>query len=153
MSGRYNRTRCPQLSIGQIDALIGDLQTLVEECKDKAGDNYYPNNLFQEGNIRICYTDINGRRQCDDKRIPMNLIDLAKRADECNAGNQRSCTAYQNLYLKLIAYMEKLTDALRRGVPSDASNIGIIVGTRCLPKSPLPGQRHIPGFGKPISLT
>ena len=153
MASRYGRRRynCPRPNTEQLDQLIGDLQGLVETCVSKAG-SYYPNNLFQEGKIQLCYVDRNGRRQCELKTIPINLIDLKKRADECENGNQNSCRLYTDLYFKLIDYMERLTDALRRSVPVGATKIGIRVLTRCLPKRPQPGQGYLPGYGTPIRL-
>ena len=148
---RNRRYACPRPNLVQLDQMIGDLKTLVEECVDKAGP-YYPKNLFQEGSIQLCYLDRNGIKRCELKRIPINLIDLKKRADECVGGNQNSCRVYKDLYFKLVDYIDKFSDSLRRSVPGGATNIGIRVVTRCLPMRPQPGQGYIPGYGAPIRL-
>lgn len=149
---RNRRYACPRPNTGQLDQLIGDLQTLVEQCADQAGP-YYPKNLLHEGKIQVCYFDRNGRQKCQERKIPMNLIDIKKRGDECLDGNQNSCRLYQDLYLKLVDYIDRFSDSLRRSVPPGSTNIGIRVVTRCLPMRPQPGQGYIPGYGTGIRLT
>ena len=153
MSNIRNRRyyACPRPNIDQLDRLIGDLKTLVEECANQAG-SYYPKNLLHEGKIQVCYFDRNGKQKCQEKKIPMNLIDLKRKADECLDGNENSCRVYINLYSKLVDYIYRLSDSLRRSVPPGSTNIGIRVVTRCLPMRPRPGQGYIPGYGAPILL-